>query len=122
MGRAWTLAPADVPHAGDQEWASVAGIPPGHPLVAGPQSTAAGGPGIDVDAARGLTVTQGGVSAPQADMGGAATASFDDWRDLLDWRNSPAPYIAVATLAMIGLIAARVEIRGGPANVRASLG
>jgi len=122
LGRGWTMAPADVAGAGDMVWATTAGVPPGHPLVQGLQSSQAGGPGWDVDAARGLVVTQD-IDAPRpgANMGGAADV-FDDWRDLFDFRNSPAPWVLLAVLAMIGLVAMRVEVRGGPANIRAALG
>ena len=122
LGRSWTLSPPDVAGAGDLEWATTAGVPSGHPLVQGLQSTQAGGSGYDVDAPRGLIVTQDiDAPRPQGNMGGAADV-FDDWRDLFDFKSSPAPYVLLALLAIIGIVAMRVEVRGGPANIRASLG
>jgi hypothetical protein len=120
-GDSWVLAPADVAGGGDIEWATVAGVPSGHPLLRG-EGRAGGSPGVDVDRPRGLIVsTNVDPPRPGANMGGAADV-FDDWRDLFDFRNSPVPYVVVGFLAMIGLVAFRVEARGGPANLRASLG
>lgn len=119
------MAPADVPGAGDMEWASVAGVPPGNPLISGAARPGSGfGSGIDPDLSRSLIVTQdatGGVRPGQAQGAGLSDA-FDDWRDLFDFKNSPVPYVVLGFLVMIGFMAARLEVRGGPANLKASLG
>lgn len=108
---------SDPSGAGDMEWATVAGMNSSHPMVGGPDV-----PGLhtfDVDRGRSLIVTQpGGGRGVTADAHGAQL--FDDWRDMFDFRNSPAPYIAILLLAFLGFMQFRVMTRvGGKRGVSA---
>jgi hypothetical protein len=114
----WDAAPTDVIGAGGDAWAALTGIPATHPLVGGadwgPDQT-----GMSPDAGLSRIVTQNlGETAPM----GAGRGGFDDWRDLLDFRSSPTPYILLALLAAIGFIHLRIEGRAGPLGGRAALG
>lgn len=114
------MAAADFPYGGDLDRQSLVGISPEHPLMGG-QPRVSGGLGqFDVDRATSpapMIATIPGGSRPQD-----TPAVFDDWRDLFDFKNSPAPYVCLLALAMIGLVQFRVVARGGPAKASASLG
>lgn len=112
-------APSDVRDAGAMEWATVSGIEPWDPIMGGGFAGAMGGtPGIDPDRRFGTIVTLPlgqGAPAPDAE-------AFDDWRDLFDFRNSPAPWVLLGLLAAIGFVQLRVTGRAGPFSGAAGVG
>jgi hypothetical protein len=117
------MAPSDVPGAGMDAWTRTQGIPPTSALV--------GGPGdlsddwhmpYNVDRSRGRIITNdsAGLVGPQ---GGPGAGLLDDWRDVLNWRHSPAPWLLLAALAVVGLMQFRLQVRaGGRRGVSASAG
>lgn len=113
------MAPADYPYGGDQDRESLIGLSPSHPLMGGGPAPSGSYGMFDTD----YHTTPASVisTLPGTDYG-RTTPAHDDWRDLLDFRNSPLPYIALFTLAMIGLVQFRIVARGGPARASASLG
>lgn len=119
--RGWggAMAPSDVAGAGDYEWAGMTGMSPTHPLMGGgPRMSGIANP-LDPDAGLGVIA----ATLPAGEAPGASDVDvFDDWRDLFDFRNSPAPWVLLLALAAIGFVQFRVQARGGPAHVNASLG
>jgi hypothetical protein len=120
-------AHTDVPFAGDAEWSRVSGISPSHPLVGGPRVAGLGA--YDVDRGRSMIVT-----TPEGQMGPAAGGVaavpdtpgielVDTWRDLLNFKGSPMPWLLLFALVFLGLMSFRVQARAGTANrgVRGSL-
>lgn len=112
QGPGAVMAPADNPGAGDLEWAKVAGVPPTNPLVGGPGWTAGFG-GIDVDRGRSRIVTQYADPMGAGPQMGPGMAVVDDWRDLFNWKGSPAPWLLLASLAILGLMQLRINARVG---------
>ena len=105
------MAPADVHGAGGDAWTRVAGVPPTSSLVGGQ-----GDPSDDwhmpynVDRARGRIMTGEKVTGP---MAGPDAGHLDDWRDLLNWRHSPAPWLLLFSLGIVGLMQFRLMVRAG---------
>jgi hypothetical protein len=117
------MAPSDVYGAGMDAWTRTAGVPPPSSLVGG-----MGDPSdvwhmpYNVDRGRGRIITndQAGLVGPG---GGPGAGLLDDWRDILNWRNSPVPWLLVASLAVLGLMQFRLMVRaGGRRGVSASAG
>lgn len=116
------MAPSDVPGAGMDAWARTSGVPPTSALVGGPGDlTDAWHAPYNVDRARGRIVTNDvGMIGP---AGGPGAGILDSWRDVLNWRNSPAPWILIALLGVLGLMQFRLMVRaGGRRGVSASAG
>jgi hypothetical protein len=116
----WVVAPPDVPGAGRDEWASMTGIPPTHPLIGGPGwGPDSSGTQADAGFAR---VVDGAPGMP----GGAPTdrhvrAGWDDWRDLFN-PHSPMMWLLLFALAATSLVHFRLQGRVGPASAGARLG
>jgi hypothetical protein len=115
------MAPSDVPGAGDDAWARVAGVPAISSIVGGP-----GHPDdpydlpYNVDRARGRIMTQDATpyAGPAA---GADVGLLDDWRDALN-PQSPIFWLLLLTIGMLGLMQFRLMARVGPARASAALG
>jgi len=117
-GKGWLESPPDVLGAGRDYWAETSGIPPTHPLVGG-SSWDPMGSGMQPDWGFSRLVTtnaDGGAPPPM----GTGNASFSDWREVLNFRGSPVPYILLALLAAIGFI--HLRLQGGVGPYRAKLG
>lgn len=104
------MAPPDVFRAGASEWARVSGIDAADPLVGGGQ-----GFSYDVDSSKSRIVT--GTMGPDP-----ASRQFDDWRDIMNWRDSPIFWIMLASIVALGLIQLSLSAKVGPARASASIG
>jgi hypothetical protein len=111
----WTADPTDVVGAGAQSYEDVIGIPASRSMVGGPQWNTSGMVETDVGLQRLV-----GEMAPAATAHG--TAMLDDWRDVLNWRDSPAPWILLAILAAIGFVHLRVNTKAGPYHAKLGIG
>lgn len=113
------MAPPDVVGAGDMEWSSVSGISASHPLVGGPDVSGLGIFDVDRGRSRIVTTPQGqqgpasGGLAATPDGAGAGVALLDDWRDLLNFKGSPMPWLLLASLIVLGFMELRVQARAG---------
>lgn len=122
------LAPADVRGAGDMEWASVIGVPPGHPLVSD-----AGPAGYNIAASHSRIVTTpagqagpaGGVLATPNEYALEGGKHIDDWRDILNFKGSPVPWMLLIALGVLLFAHASIQARAGAfgktASARAAL-
>lgn len=115
------MSSADVQGAGVDAWTRTAGIPPTSALVGGPgDPTDAWHLPYNVDRGRGRIVTN---DAPTGPVGGPGVGLLDDWRDIINWRHSPVPWLLIFTLAVVGLMQFRVMVRaGGRKGVSAGVG
>ena len=114
------IAAADVRGAGSMEWASLIGVPPGHPLV-----SSGGGvmPGVDPDFPNRRVVTlpegqsgsaaSGGLAATPDGMGGGAIAMIDDWRDLFNLQGSPMPWLLLIAFGILIFAQLSIKARAG---------
>jgi hypothetical protein len=115
-------APADVAFAGADQWAQLSGVSPMSPLVGGPGfggMVGNAGPlpyNVDGHAARIVT----NDSAPDASQ--PHLSVLDDWRDVLNFRGSPIPWLLLLTLVMLGFMQLRIHARAGKASVGAAIG
>jgi hypothetical protein len=110
-------APSDVPYAGAAEWAGMTGVHPSSPLVG------AGGGGnlpYNVDGSRSRVITTESTMTRAADDPGLAV--LDTWRDVFNFRGSPAPWILLLALVMLGLMQLRISARAGKARGNIALG
>ena len=111
------MAPADVRGAGEMEWATISGLAPTNPLVGGP------GYGYDVDQGRSRVVTTPDGQAGPATAGLAATPDGvqlqDDWRDLINFKGSPMPWLLILALVMLGFMQFRVSARARAGRAKA---
>lgn len=113
-------ASPDVQGMGSMTWAEMVGVAPGDPLIGGGPAGTGGVGRFDADARFGHVVsTMPGNDPAVADQGADL---FDDWRDLFDFRNSPAPYVLALALAAIGFIQLRMVARAGGARADLRLG
>ncbi len=110
---------ADVRGGGDYEWASLIGVAPDHPLVGGT------GPGswsgtitdenrriVTTPAGQSGAATGGGLAAlPDGYRGGVK--HLDDWRDLLNFKGSPMPWLLIVALGVLFFAHASVQARAG---------
>lgn len=110
-----TVAPVDVPGTGEMSWSAVSGIDVNDPLVSGP----GGGSHLPYDVG-----SHGAfVSLPPADGGYAGQPKgADNWRDLLDFNGSPAPWVLLFAFAAIGWVAFGASARLGPVSASARVG
>lgn len=122
------IAPVDVRGAGNMEWASVVGIPPHHPLIS--EGDAMGEFNIAANHSR-IVTTPAGQAGP---AGGGLIATpdampalnqLDDWRDLFNFKGSPAPWLLLIALGVLVFAHASVQARAGAfgktASARAAL-
>jgi hypothetical protein len=111
------LAPADVVGGGQDAWSRVAGIPAYSAIVGGP-----GHPDdqwrmpYNVDRSRGRIVTN---DAPDA-AAGPGTGMLEDWKDILNVKHSPVPWLLLLSLLVLGLMQFRVMARVGKKGPRVS--
>lgn len=114
------IAAADVRGAGRTEWASLIGVPAGHPLV-----SSGGGvmPGVDPDFPNRRIVTlpegqsgsaaTGGLAATPDAMGAGGMALIDDWRDLFNLSGSPMPWLLMIALGILLFAQMSIKARAG---------
>lgn len=116
------MAGPDVHGAGLDAWARISGVPATSSLVGGQGDPSdAWHMPYNVDRARGRIVTGEQVTGP---VGGPDAGMIGDWRDLLNWKHSPAPWLLLFTLAVVGLMQFRLMVRAGGAKrgVKANVG
>ena len=65
-------------------------------------------------------VTQG--PPPTGPTEGQGVRLLDDWRDVFNWKHSPAPWILVFILVALGLMQFRVMARAGKARGDIAIG
>jgi hypothetical protein len=115
------MAPTDVAGAGYDAWAATTGIPA--------TSTVVGGAGdvndenrmpYDVDRSRGRIVTTD--TRRNGPAGGDAANLLDDWRDVFNIAHSPAPWILLIALVVLGLMQFRVQTRVGRRKASLAVG
>lgn len=111
------MAPSDVAGAGEFEWARTAGVPPSNPLVGG---VGWGDFGLDADVRRSRVVTTPEGNAGHASSPG--TMVIDTWRDVLNFRGSPTPWVLIGAVVILGFMQFRVQARLGRAKASAALG
>lgn len=116
------LATPDVAQAGEGEWARMSGISPGHPAVGGPHIDGLGAFDVDRGMARMATLPDAIGPTGGAMAGAPGVELLDDWRDLLNFRGSPMPWLLLLALAMLGVMQASIFGRVGPARAGASIG
>lgn len=115
------MAPADVPGAGSDQWGRYTGVPALSVLV--------GGPGHDGDIDNlpnnvGRTAYRMTTNdASPGPLAGPGLGHLDDWRDILNFKGSPVPWLLVMSLAVLGLMQFRLMVRaGGKKGVKAGVG
>lgn len=119
------LSPADVRGAGSLSWSEVAGVHPGHPLVRD-------GNTLGWDTNRRIVTTPEGQAGPATggvlatpDGQAPGVAHIDDWRDLLNFKGSPIPWLLLIALGVLTFAHASVQARAGAfgrtASARAAL-
>lgn len=114
------LSEADVRGAGEMEWATLIGVRPDHPLVGGT------GPGsyagtivqensriVTTPAGQSGAATAGGLAATPDGYAAAGIKHLDDWRDLFNFKGSPAPWMLLIALAIVFFAHASVQARAG---------
>lgn len=117
------FAPADVAGAGNQQWASVAGVSPDHPLVSEggemPYNIARSRSRIVTTPAgqSGAAATGGLVATPD----GAGIAHLDSWRDVFNFKGSPAPWVLILMLGILFFAHLSVQARAGVGRKKAAL-
>lgn len=110
-------APSDVPFAGADQWSQMTGVSPMSPLVGGPGLGTANLP-YNVDGARSRIVSNDAgpdTAAPHLSV-------LDDWRDVLNFRGSPMPWLLLLMLVMLGFMQLRIHARAGKASANAAIG
>jgi hypothetical protein len=115
------MAPADVRGAGEIEWERVGRVSPRSPIVG---SQGGFGPGVDPTYRRDRMVT---LPTPGGSAAGVmstphTTAVMENWRDLLNVKGSPMPWLLIAALVVLGLLQLRVAGRAGPVRASGSVG
>lgn len=106
-GRGATMAPPDLPDAGAIEWSRVGGMSPRSPIVG---YSGGSRPGVDpgFQRERMQTLPAGGP-ASGGTMVGPEAKHLDDWRDIINFRHSPMPWLLVASLIVVGLLQLRLS-------------
>lgn len=114
------MAPADVPYAGADAWSQTTGVSPMSPLVGGPGMIGAGGSQLpyNVDGAHSRIVSNGADPVVQDPASGV----LDDWRDVVNFRGSPIPWLLLFILVMVGFMQLRVSARAGKVAGNVALG
>jgi hypothetical protein len=113
------MSPADVHFAGVDAWQRMTGMSPMSPLVGG----FGGGDGTlpyNVDGASRIVST--GAAGSMSGVGGPGVHLLDDWRDIYNFRGSPAPWLLLLILVMLGFMQLRVAARAGAAKGNIALG
>src|SRR5487761_123897 len=104
----WVNAPTDLPGFGDIQWESMTGRDLSLPMVGGPGYGGLDQYNPETGFYRLNTGNQQGPPVP-----GPAGRHMTDWRNALT-PESPTFWIMLFALAAVGLIHARVSLRGGP--------
>ncbi|HET7120300.1 MAG TPA: hypothetical protein VFI17_03490 [Solirubrobacterales bacterium] len=122
------LSEADVRGGGEMEWGNLIGIHPDHPLVAGSGPGSYSGAIVNensriVTTPAGLAGPAGGVIATPE---GVSLRHLDDWRDVFNFKGSPAPWLLLVILGVVFFAHASVRARAGAfgksASARAAFG
>lgn len=112
-------APTDVPYAGASAWEAMTGVSAVSPLVGGPGISGRPDMPYAVDGSRSRIVSTGQGQAPP--VSGPGVALLDDWRDAFN-PSSPAMWLLVLILVMIGFMQLRVQARAGKAKGALAIG
>lgn len=113
------MSPADVGYAGASQWEQMTGMTAISPLVGGP-GFGDGTMPYNIDGARSRIVTTGaGAMGP---MQGPGVDLLDDWRDVFNFRGSPAPWLLLLMLVILGFMQLRVSARAGRAKGNIAIG
>jgi hypothetical protein len=115
------MAPSDVHYAGADAWAQMTGMSPLNPLVGGSGMAVANMP-YNVDGARSRIVSTDAPRVDPMDPTGPGVALLDDWRDVLNFRGSPVPWLLLLSLAILGFMQLRVSARVGKHGAHAAIG
>jgi hypothetical protein len=107
---------------GRMTWARMAGVDAASPIVGGPYVPGLGSRDIDRGRGRIVSLPGAGSAASGSGAGSAAAPIWDDWRDLLNFKGSPMPWLLLLTLAMLGFAQFAVQARVGPARAAAGVG
>lgn len=110
------IAAPEMTGAGFGQWAQLSG----YDQVAGLGTSPLFGNRHLLDEHVQRVVTQG--APPTGPVDGPGVRLLDDWRDVFNWRHSPAPWILVFILAALGLMQFRVMARAGKARGNIALG
>lgn len=115
------MSGADVAGAGQDAWSRVAGVPPLSVLVGGPgHPDDPISPAYNVSRLANRIVTQDATPGP---LTGPGIELLDDWRDTLNFRGSPVPWLLLMTLGIVGLMQFRLMVRaGGKRGPKAEVG
>ena len=109
--RGGVIDPTDVRGAGSMEWGDLIGIQADDPMVSGYANNPEQNPWGRV------ITTSGGQAGPASDViatpEGSAPAGIDSWRDLLNLKGSPTPWILILLIAGLFLIHFTVNVQGG---------
>jgi hypothetical protein len=111
--------PADVQMAGVGAWEQMTGVSAMSPLVGGPGMNGGSLP-YNVDGARSRIVSNDAATVDP--VLGPGANMLDDWRDVLNFRGSPVPWLLLGTLVIVGFMHLRVEARAGKARGNIALG
>lgn len=108
-------SPSDVPYAGVDEWQRNSGVSAMSPLVRG----TAGRSDLPyaIDGASRVVST----GAAPAGVSGPGVELLDDWRDAFN-PHSPAFWLLLMLVVMLGLMQLRVSARAGKVSAGAALG
>jgi hypothetical protein len=109
------MAPTDVRDAGDIEWSVTSGISATNPIVSDTRTDYGG---FDADHGRSRIVTtpegqQGpaGAGAAMAAPDAPGVALLDSWRDLMNFKGSPMPWLLILAVLFLGFMQFRVDAR-----------
>lgn len=116
------MATTDAARSPEYEWAVISGANKGAPTVGGPHM--AGLMTHDVDRGRSRVVADIGSSEPWTGVGAGTPEGrvMDDWRDLLNFKGSPMPWLLLLVLAALGLVSLSISGRAGPLRAGLSAG
>lgn len=112
-------APTDVYMAGAGAWEQMTGVSAMSPLVGGP-GLGRGDMPYNVDGARSRIVSNDAATVDPV-MGPGANV-LDSWRDVLNFKGSPIPWLLLLSLVIVGFMHLRVEARAGKARGNIALG
>jgi hypothetical protein len=111
-------APTDVVNEGVDQWAAMTGVSAKSPLVGGSAYRSDMPYNVDGSRSRVVTTGQGGPAmAPDA----PGVRLLDDWRDALN-PQSPAFWVLLLILGMLGLMQLRVQARAGKLRLGGGIG
>ncbi|HET8978549.1 MAG TPA: hypothetical protein VFN87_10340 [Solirubrobacteraceae bacterium] len=98
------FAVPDVPDVGYQDWATMTGMQPGHPLVGG----TAGSPGYGAGQRQVAVSDPGSAALGQVAAGSPARAN---WSEVFNLKGNPIGWVLIAALVYLGLM--HIHVRAG---------